>query len=920
MSRFCFRGCAGRSTAGRASRGTAQGVRLVVLAAGVLAAVTTAWGGTPESAPELRRIAEENARLGEERAALPAKIEQASKDLAAISKTLSRIEKDFRIAKEKEEAAGLTTAIGVLLRKKRSELPDVERHERNLRFRRSELSKVQLQIIDYRAERDAMADIAAEAQEILRGIPRPPDPGELRELERKVTELLKARRINRDKVVTDCNSYFDTLVDLDNAERALISLTTAYAEHIDERILWIRSTTAVHPSDIPKLIEALAWLVSPKEWGSVLRCLWLDLKSNPFLLCAVIVLFVLLMLADRRLRRGLDSIATRVKRADTDRFAYTLTAIVVTVLIVLPWPLILWAVGWRLAAHEDASAFAEAIAAGLQAAALLYLALGVLQTFFRRRGVADVHFRWRSEALRAVRINLDWLIPILLPAAFVVAMLQAQSHEGWQDTLGRLAFMAGTVATAIFAQIVFRPTGTVMKGILTRYKDGWLDRLRYVWYPILILLPLSLAALAALGYFYTAQQFAERLQTTLLFVLGVWLGHAMLLRWLFVARRRLAVERAKARRAAQAEVAEAHPREAAPAGPLVAEESLYAMSVQTRKLLQSLVVITLVIGVWQIWADVLPALGILNRISPWSTTEKMAETVMGPDGNPVVRMVEKYVAVTLADLILAALVVLLTLIAVKNIPGVLEITILQRLPLDPGVRFAIATLSRYVITVVGFIVAFGVIGVGWAKVQWLAAAVTVGLGFGLQEIFANFVSGLIILFERPMRVGDTVTVGDMTGTVTRIRIRATTITDWDRKELIVPNKEFITGRMVNWTLSDTIVRIVFPVGIAYGSDVALAEKTLLEVADANPIVLDDPAPMVVFKGFGDSALDFELRVYVPNMDSYLKVWHKINTMIDKRFHEAKIEIAFPQQDVHVRSIEQALPTIEKRERQEGGRD
>ena len=126
--------------------------------------------------------------------------------------------------------------------------------------------------------------------------------------------------------------------------------------------------------------------------------------------------------------------------------------------------------------------------------------------------------------------------------------------------------------------------------------------------------------------------------------------------------------------------------------------------------------------------------------------------------------------------------------------------ILQRLSFDAGSRFAVTTVVRYVIVVVGVVVTFGQLGIGWSKVQWLVAAVTVGLGFGLQEIFANFVSGLIILFERPIRVGDIVTIGGFSGRVTQIRIRATTIRQWDRKELVVPNKEFITGQLINWSL------------------------------------------------------------------------------------------------------------------------
>ena len=135
-----------------------------------------------------------------------------------------------------------------------------------------------------------------------------------------------------------------------------------------------------------------------------------------------------------------------------------------------------------------------------------------------------------------------------------------------------------------------------------------------------------------------------------------------------------------------------------------------------------------------------------------------------------------------------------------------------------GASYAITTILNYAIIVIGAMTVFGSLGVSWDKLQWLAAALSVGLGFGLQEIFGNFVSGLIILFERPVRIGDTVTIGTFSGTVSKIRIRATTITDFDRKEVIIPNKAFVTERLINWSLSDTVTRVVIRLGVAYGSD------------------------------------------------------------------------------------------------------
>ena len=193
-------------------------------------------------------------------------------------------------------------------------------------------------------------------------------------------------------------------------------------------------------------------------------------------------------------------------------------------------------------------------------------------------------------------------------------------------------------------------------------------------------------------------------------------------------------------------------------------------------------------------------------------------------------------------------------------------------------------------------------GIRWSSLQWLVAALGVGLGFGLQEIVANFVSGLIVLFERPYRVGDFVTVGEVSGTVTRIRIRATTVRDLDRRELIVPNKNFITGELINWSLSDKILRIIVPVGIAYGSNTALAEELLLKVARQNSEVLSEPEPSALFLGFGDNSLNFEMRVFIDDPMKRFNISHQLHRSIDDEFRRAGVVIAFPQRDMHLDQI------------------
>jgi potassium-dependent mechanosensitive channel len=295
-------------------------------------------------------------------------------------------------------------------------------------------------------------------------------------------------------------------------------------------------------------------------------------------------------------------------------------------------------------------------------------------------------------------------------------------------------------------------------------------------------------------------------------------------------------------------------------------------------------------GLFWVWVPVLPAFARLDEITLWSVLET------APDGSSMA------VPVTLAGVLLGLLALALMTVGARNLPGLVEIGLLSRTRIDAASRYAITSVLRYAIVIFGLLVGLSLLGLRWSQLQWLAAALTFGLAFGLQEIFANFVSGLILLFERPFRVGDVITVGEFSGRVTRIRTRATTIQDFDNREIVIPNKNFITGQLTNWTLTDTTTRVTIKVGVAYGTDPARVHELLLSVAHEQPLVLSEPEPKSWFLAFGASSLDFELRVYVANVADRLPVQDALNTRIAALFAEHGIVIAFPQLDLHVREL------------------
>ncbi|OIP66673.1 MAG: hypothetical protein AUK29_00275 [Nitrospirae bacterium CG2_30_53_67] len=222
---------------------------------------------------------------------------------------------------------------------------------------------------------------------------------------------------------------------------------------------------------------------------------------------------------------------------------------------------------------------------------------------------------------------------------------------------------------------------------------------------------------------------------------------------------------------------------------------------------------------------------------------------------------------------------------------------------EHGTGISIVRLFHYLLVLVGFILALGAVGFELKNLVILTGALGIGIGFGLQNIANNFVSGLILLFERPIKVGDIVQISGEWGEVKQIGLRATVVQTFDRAEIIVPNSDLVSSQVTNWTLSDKMVRLVIPVGVAYGSDVPLVMRLLFEAAHRHPLALKNPEPQVLFLSFGESSLNFELRVWIGDVRKLVEMKSELHMEIDRTFRASGVEIPFPQRDLHVRSVD-----------------
>ncbi len=267
-------------------------------------------------------------------------------------------------------------------------------------------------------------------------------------------------------------------------------------------------------------------------------------------------------------------------------------------------------------------------------------------------------------------------------------------------------------------------------------------------------------------------------------------------------------------------------------------------------------------------------------------------------------------AITLATIFKFIFLAALVVIGESTLRKIVLLRVLSRTQLDEGMRFAVARIFGYVVLTLGLYLALTFVGIDLSSLAVLAGAIGVGLGFGLQNIVNNFISGIIILAERPIAIGDRVEVNGVAGQVTRISLRSTVVVTNDNISVIVPNSSFISDVVVNWSHGDPKVRINVPVGIAYGSDVEKFRRVMLELVKARPEVLNDPAPNVFFIGFGDSSLDFEIGVWTAEMLKNPKRFRsELNFAIERVLRENNIEIPFPQRDLHIRSG--TLPIVQQ---------
>ncbi|WP_431723100.1 mechanosensitive ion channel domain-containing protein [Zooshikella sp. RANM57] len=694
----------------------------------------------------------------------------------------------------------------------------------------------------------------------------------IKTLKPELEKIIQLREKLLDNLISEQNKLLSIAITLQINQQELKKNRDELAASLEKQLFWIASNKPID-SKWFKSLPKIAKIEFRDIQGSPWEAFRLNLIERWPLAIVFTLLLVFTVLRYRPLKDYQLWLTDKVGKVQRDDLMVSPKGIAISAFHALPIPLFLMFISVFLKQVESRELIVHVLSEGLSSLAVATFALAMMHYMTKSNGVCLTHFKWSEELTTHLNKNIRLIALALIPLAFITRISSNLLVELDREVIGQIPFMITALLLSLGLFRLLQPPLYLFKSKVIHYLIAY----------SIIVTPLVFVVLTILGYFYTALTLQHHFINSF-YLVSVWvLIHALIVRNLHVAARRLAFQRALEKRAASRDPEQAQETFEEP---VIDMESINNQSI---RLINATMLALLVIAFYAIWSNLLPVFEYLDTINLWEYQSEI-------DGK------QTLIPLNLSDALLSIIIFGVSLILSQNLPGLLEISLLSKMKLRQGTSYAVTTIVRYFITGVGTVMALSTLGLEWSKLQWLVAALSVGLGFGLQEIFANFVSGLIILFERPVRIGDTVTIGDQHGSVSRIRIRATTITDWDNKEIIIPNKVFVTDRLINWSLSSPITRIIINVGVAYGSDLEKTKELLLKAAHEHPKVLHDPEPQVLFTSFGDSTLDHELRAHVQELRDRLPTSDQLLRAIDRMFKEHNIEIAFPQRDLHIRSL------------------
>ncbi|CAM3917666.1 miniconductance mechanosensitive channel MscM [Serratia silvae] len=784
---------------------------------------------------------------------------------------------------EQSQWLSASTALGETLRAQVATLPEMPKPQQL----DSAMADLRVQRLRFESQLESLPQRAKEFKQ--------DDGTPLTSAQQRIVDAqLRTQRDLLNSLLSGCDTQILELTKLKVANTQLVEALNEIQDAAHRYLFWVPDVspmTLSYPLNVAQDLTRVLSLDTLTQFSGAF-VMMVTSRETLVPLFGAVLLVIFSISSRKHYHAFLARASSRVGKVTQDEFLLTLRTVFWSILVALPLPVLWAALGFGL---QNAWPYPVAVAIGEGVTAtlpVLWICM-ISAAFAHPQGLFIVHFRWPvkqvSRAMRYYQMSI-WLIVPLIMALITFDNL---NDREFSNTLGRLCFILLCLALALV-------TNSLKRAGIPLYLDkkgSGENLINTALWGLLLSAPLIAALASTVGYLTTAQKLLARLETSVAIWFLLLVIYHIIRRWMLIQRRRIAFDRAKQRRAdilaqrAKGEEESSHTPNSIE-GAIEVDETeidLDAISAQSLRLVRSILTMVALVSVIFLWSEIHSAFGFLENIKLWDVTS----TVNGIDiAQPI----------TMGAVLIAILVLIVTMQLVRNLPALLELAVLQHLDLTPGTGYAITTITKYLLLLFGAILSFSWIGIEWSKLQWVVTALSVGLGFGMQEIFSNFISGLIILFEKPIRIGDTVTIRNLTGTVTKINTRATTISDWDRKEIIVPNKAFITEQFINWSLSDTLTRVVLTVPAPAEANTEEVTKILINSAERCSLVLDNPTPEAYLVDLQQGIQIFELRIYAAEMGHRMPLRHEIHQLILAGYREHGITLPYPPFQVRTETL------------------
>ena len=818
--------------------------------------------------PEIKLVFEKNVSLLKKLKELNQLRASVNQELKNKNEKFEVLKSNFTDTKDMLSRRILNEVVGVALRQKFAILDEFNHLSNSEDKSLLIMSDLERDMLAWRQELKGLNNIPQLTEDLLASAKNPD-----KKLQEKILQTYSDQRNHIIQIQDASQLYFDKIHALHALNEQIDFEVDSYKTYIKGHLFWIPSSQELKLTNLTKLnddfdavSEVLSWNDIKKRYQSS----WNTFQNihRSFL----IGLILLIAFRVYYLRKFVPAVSDEVNK--NKNFSCTLKLFFTTIALSLVVPWILYYFSFALVPGANASSEVTInISHSFKALSFFYFFSIFFVHSMRPKGLGIKAFNWNKELctnyFKLIRI---WLY-LVAPFVFL-GQLSNKVYDEHIDNIskfgiiGNIAVVLGISLYCFVKRKDFLPSSS---------ENPRANKLLKLAYFSSIIVMVSILILAFHGYFYSAFVLKNLIVKMGVHCIIIFFVSSLINCYLITKRQKLAELSVRKKLA----IKETEKLQLQHEVLLEQEEKKLENEMsETRRGFSSLIKIVFFAGVFYIWQVFFPALNILDQFPLWN------HTVMDNETSTIVQ-------ITVKNLLIVFVFVIATFYCSSALPNILKVFILNKLSFDQGQKFTIVTILQYLIFTVGLFYSFEKLGLNWSELQWLVAALSVGLGFGLQEIVANFVSGLIVLFERPYRVGDIVTVGQTSGTVSKIQIRATTIRDWDRRELIIPNKSFITGEFINWSLSDSISRVVIELSVALDSDVQEVHQILKELGDNHENTLDDPAPQVFMTNMSRDGFNFDLRVFVPASKYRLGTKDQLIAAIHQKFTEHGIKMAKP---------------------------